>query len=312
MISASAVRASVAATAVTAALALAPAAVRSDAGPQHPGTAQSVAGRGQASYLAAAGGYRDLPAPLPHAAARPSAAPGGAEIGSVGSLNWSGYAVSKRRVTFQSVKATFFVPYLNCVKSPGRTMSSAWAGLDGFAGRSRSVEQAGIAADCSATGKASYAAWFEMFPLPQSIVPIGIHGGDSITVQIAYKPSDRLFNLKLTDNTRGDRFARYRKCPRVKVAGNRLRCLRSSAEVIAEAPAALSHGHLVIEHLSDYGAISFAAIQIVDGKGKPGGVLSSRWSATKITQVRSPSGPLVARPTPIQLNMFDSYWLRER
>ena len=233
--------------------------------------------------------------------------PGGSEIGSVGSLNWSGYAVSKPKVTFRSVQATFFVPYLNCVKSPGRTMSSAWAGLDGFAGRSHSVEQAGIAADCSATGKASYAAWFEMFPLPQSIVPISIGGGDSVTVQVAYKPTDKVFSLKLIDNTRGDRFARYRKCPHRK----RLRCARGSAEVIAEAPATVSHGHVVIDHLSDYGAISFAAIQIVDSTGMHGGLLSSRWDATKIIQERSPSGPLVARPTPIQLDMFDSYWLRE-
>ncbi len=304
MISASAVCAVVAATAATGAFALAPVAVGSAVDSER--ALQSSAG-----VTALGGGYPDLPASLPRPAAMPSAAPGGAEIGSAGSLNWSGYAVSKRKVTFQSVKATFFVPYLNCVKSPGQSMSSEWAGLDGFVGRSRSVEQAGIAADCSATGKASYAAWFEMFPLPQSIVPIRIHGGDSVTVQVAYKASDKVFSLKLTDNTRGDRFARYRKCPVVRVGGKRLRCLRGSAEVIAEAPATVRHGHLVIDHLSDYGAISFAAIQIADDKGKRGGIVSPRWNATKITQVRSPTGPLLARPTPIQLNMFDSYWLRE-
>jgi hypothetical protein len=296
MISTSAISA-VAATAATAALMLAPATV--------------VAPRSAAGPLSAApppitlGGYPDLPAPLP--GARPSARSGQGEIGSVGSLNWSGYAVSKRKGTFRSVQVTFFVPYLNCAKSPGRTMASAWAGLDGFVGRSHSVEQAGIAADCSTTGKASYAAWFEMFPLPQSIVRISIRGGDSVTVQVAYKPSDKVFSLKLIDNTRGDRFARFRKCPR----GTRLGCARGSAEVIAEAPATVSHGHVVIDHLSDYGAISFAAIQIVDSTGTHGGLLSSHWDASKIIQERSPSGPLVARPTPIQQDMFDCYWLRE-
>jgi hypothetical protein len=251
------------------------------------------------------GGYPDLPAPLP--GARANAGPGGGDIGSVGSLNWSGYAVSKPKVTFRSVQATFFVPYLNCAKSPGRTMSSAWAGLDGFVARSHSVEQAGIAADCSATGRASYKAWFEMFPLPQSIVPISIGGGDSVTVRVAYTPSDKVFSLKLVDNTRGDRFTRYRRCPHRKF----LRCARGSAEVIVEAPATVSHGHVMIDHLSDYGAISFAGIQIIDGAGRRAGLLSPRWDATKIVQERSPSGPLVARPTPIQLGLFDSYWLRE-
>jgi Peptidase A4 family len=311
----------VAATAAMAALVLAPITVnatRSAAGPPSTAGHRSAAGprsaadprfaagpRSAAQPLSTLSSYPDLPAPLP--GTRPSARPGGGEIASVGSLNWSGYAVNKRRASFRSVKATFFVPYLNCIKSPGRTMSSAWAGLDGFVGASHSVEQAGIAANCSATGKASYAAWFEMFPLPQAIVPISIRGGDSITVQVAYKPSDRVFSLKLVDNTRGDRFARYRKCP----LGKRLRCARGSAEVIAEAPATVAHGHVVIDHLADYGAISFAAIQIVNGTGRRGGLLSSRWDTTKIIQERSPSGPLVARPTPIQLNMFDSYWLRE-
>jgi hypothetical protein len=68
---------------------------------------------------------------------------------------------------------------------------------------------------------------------------------------------------------------------------------------------------VVIDHLSDYGAISFAAIQIVDSTGTHGSLLSSHWDVSKIIQERSPSGPLVARPTPIQLDMFDCYWLRE-
>ena len=67
----------------------------------------------------------------------------------------------------------------------------------------------------------------------------------------------------------------------------------------------------MIGHLADYGAISFAGIQIIDDEGSRGAILSRHWSATKITQVRSPSGPVLARPTPIQLNMFDSYWFRE-
>ncbi len=284
MISASAVRATVAAMAATAALAIGPATVGGAGGWQ----SASPAG-GHARAAAPGGSYPDLPASLAGPAARPNVTPGGIEIGSAGSLNWSGYAVSKRKVTFDSIKATFFVPYLNCAKSPGQAMSSEWAGLDGFVGRSRSVEQVGIAADCSARGRASYAAWFEMFPLPQSIVPIGIHGGDSVTVSVAYKPSDNVFSLKLTDNTRGDRFARYRKCPAVKVARKPLRCVRGSAEVIAEAPATISHGHLVISHLADYGAVSFAAIQIIDDKHKRGGIVSARWNATKIIQERAPA-----------------------
>ena len=259
-------------------------------------------------------GYPDLPARLPAALSAgqrtPTANAAVRNIGSAGSLNWSGYAVT-RRGTFGSVQATFFVPYLNCAKSPGQTMSSEWAGLDGFVGSAQSVEQVGIAADCSATGRASYFAWSEMFPFAQISAPISVLAGDSVTAQVSYNPASGRFRLALSDNTRGERFVRYRRCPDVHVGGKRLRCARNSAEVIAEAPATGSGKHVVIDHLSDYGAISFAYISIVDGAGRHGGLVSAHWAATKIIQLRSSSGPILARPTQVQLNIFDSYWLRE-
>src|SRR5258708_7445518 len=107
----------VAATAAMAAFVLAPTAVnaaRSAAGQRSVAGQGPVAGpRSAAPPLSTLSSYPDLPAPLP--GARPNARPGGGEIGSVGSLNWSGYAVRKRKATFRSIQATFFVPYLNCL-----------------------------------------------------------------------------------------------------------------------------------------------------------------------------------------------------
>lgn len=293
----------------TATLLLAPLCAHPAARPQQAGPVRAARQQG------GLGSYPDLAVALPRraslAAAPPPAAPDGAQIGSAGSLNWSGYAMNRHKVAFSSVSATFFVPFLNCVKSPGVTLSSAWAGLDGFVGRPDSVEQVGIAANCSATGKASYSAWFEMFPRPETSIPASIHAGDSVTVQVAFRPSDQVFSLKLTDNTRGEHFARYRRCPDVRAGGRRVRCPRNSAEVIAEAPATSTGKRVIIAHLSDYGAISFAGVSIIDGAGKGGGIVSAHWNATKIIQVRSSAGPVIARPTPVQLAMFDSYWLRE-
>jgi Peptidase A4 family len=260
-------------------------------------------------------GYPDMPVRLPgwlSESAHPArAAPAIANIGSVGSLNWSGYAINRPGVTFRSVTATFFVPYLNCAKSPGQTMSSEWAGFDGYVGHPQSVEQVGIGADCSATGKASYFAWYEMFPEAQVKASASILAGDSVTVQVSFNPGTGRFRLALTDNTRGEHFERYRRCPAIKISGTKLACLRNSAEVIAEAPATTAGQHVVIDHLSDFGAISFASVSVVDAAGKRGGIVSPLWATTKITQLRSANGSIIAQPTSIAQDMFDTYWLRE-
>ena len=232
-------------------------------------------------------------------------------IRQAGSLNWAGYAVSRRGVTFRAVTATFFVPYLNCAKSPGVTLSSAWAGLDGFTATSQTVEQTGIAANCSAGGSASYFGWFEMFPNAETKIAMRLHPGDSVTATVSFNSGRGQFQLRLTDNTRGEHFARYLRCPGVKISGKKVRCGRTSAEVIAEAPATGTSQHTVLAPLSDYGAISFARIAIADSTGHRGGIVSRHWTATRITQVRGPHGPILALPTAVAGDMFSDYWQRE-
>jgi len=150
-----------------------------------------------------------------------------------------------------------------------------------------------------------------MFPYPQRKLAMKIHAGDSVTVQVSYNPASKVFRLSLTDHTRGEHVTRLRQCPNVKVSGKQVTCPRSSAEVIAEAPATKSGQDLVISPLSDYGAISFADISVTDGAGMHGGIISSRWAATKIIQVSASAGPVLARPTSVQADMFDTYWLGE-
>jgi hypothetical protein len=258
-------------------------------------------------------GYPIMPASLPGPAAgqagSQAATPVVRNITTVGSLNWAGYAVSGRRTSFRAIRATFFIPYLDCAKSPGATLSSHWVGFDGFIAGAESVEQAGVAADCSASGRPSYYAWFEMFPLAEARAKISVRAGDSITAAVSYDPADRNFRLSLTDNTRGERFAVQRKCPDVKVRKRQLSCPRNSAEAISEAPATGTSQHVVLAHLSDYGAMSFDGISITDGAGKSGSLVSSRWGTAKIIQLRSSGGPVEALSTPTQAAMFDTYWL---
>jgi Peptidase A4 family len=245
------------------------------------------------------------------AAAAAAAEPAISSITSLGSLNWAGYAVSRSGVRFNSIQATFFVPYLTCSKALGQTLSSDWVGLDGFVGKPDSVEQGGVGADCSAAGKASYYAWWETFPKAETKAALSVKPGDSITATVSYSTARKDFRITLTDNTRGGRFSVTRGCPAVKVGKKAVTCPRNSAEVISEAPATgTSAGKVVIARLSDYDAVSFGAIAIADASGQRGSLVSGHWNTTKIIQLRS-SGAIAALPTSTQAATFVNYWLRE-
>ncbi len=247
---------------------------------------------------------------LPHMLARAAAEPAVSSISSLGSLNWAGYAVSGRDLRFSVVQATFFVPYLTCAKAIGQTLSSDWVGFDGFVGKPDSVEQGGIGADCTAAGKATYYAWWETYPEPETRAALSVRPGDSVTAVVSYNTKHKDFRIMLVDNTRGGRFSVTRGCPAVKIDKRTVTCPRNSAEVISEAPATgTSAGKLAIARLSDYDAVSFVGVAITDASGQRGTLVSAHWSTTKIIQLRS-SGAIVALPTATEAATFDNYWLR--
>jgi hypothetical protein len=242
------------------------------------------------------------PAPQPMIPAPPPGGPAGtsaAMIDTVFSHNWAGYAVHRSGVKFRAIKATFFVPFMNCAVTPGNTFpgnfSSHWVGLDGFS--SQTVEQDGIEADCTG-GSPHYDAWHEVFPRPEQPVSMKIRAGDSITASVRYSKSTRKYRLEVRDNTNGKHFTVHQRC-----AGSA--CVRSSAEAISEAPSD-SNGILP---LADYGASSFAAVSITNGSGRTGGLKSRHWSHSKIIQVGTSSGGIIASPTALHDRSFNVYWL---
>jgi hypothetical protein len=224
---------------------------------------------------------------------------------SADSLNSAGYAASRGGTRFRLVRATFFVPYLNCALSKG-AFSDEWVGLGGFVGKSVTVQQVGIQADCDSAGRGAYRAWRDMYPNPEIFPRLRIRAGDSVTASVFYDATTNMFDLSLTDNTTGGRFSVSRGCP----AGRT--CPASSAEIISSAPTRGSGRHLVVKPLADYGAVSYAAIAITDRSGQRSGLRSAFWGATRIIQTEG-SAPfrVVSRPTQIQANTFDTYWSRE-
>lgn len=251
-------------------------------------------------------GHRGLavrPVLLPRAGGEIAAAqPAGA---SADSLNSSGYAVSRPGTRFRLVRATFFVPYLNCALSKGAS-SDEWVGLGGFVGKSVTVQQDGIQANCTPQGRSTYKAWFDMYPRPEVLSRIRVRGGDSVTASVYYDATTNNFRLSLVNNTTGGRFSVTRRCP----AG--MTCPAHSAEILSSAPTHGSGRHLVVKPLADYGAVSYAAIAITDRDGQRGGLRSAFWGATRVIQTEADSPFLViSRPTQTEADTFDTYWSRE-
>ena len=212
------------------------------------------------------------------------------------SLNWAGYAGNRAGTTFRYVRAAFQVPYLDCATAT-KSYSSHWVGLDGLG--SATVEQVGIEADC-AGATPRYYAWYEMYPKPVSVA-FKVRAGHAIQASVTYKRSARKFALMLRDTTSGRHFARTLKCA-AKV------CLRSSAEVISEAPSSTSGGILP---LANYRAASYSSITLTTSRGHRSGLTSRFWKTFQVVGVGESSRKLAAQPTALfRGQAFSVYWFR--
>ena len=215
----------------------------------------------------------------------------------VRSLNWAGYAAARAGTAFRSVRAAFFVPYVDCTSTPG-AYSSHWAGLDGLG--SSSVEQVGVAAGCAGS-RPQYYAWYEMYPKPVSGV-FAVNAGNAIVVSVYYLAQHRRFVLTLRDLTTGRHFSRSEKCAAKA-------CTRSSAEVISEAPSDTSGNILP---LANYRAASFSGVTVTSAAGHRSGLVSRWWSTYQIIGVGQSSRQVTQQPTSLLRGQaFTNYWRRE-
>jgi len=175
------------------------------------------------------------------------------------STNWSGYAVTGTSGAFATVSSSWTQPTLNCTAVSGSTYSAYWVGLDGFS--DQTVEQIGTEANC-VNNRASYSAWYEMYPSNPYEVSVGlaINPSNQIKAIVNYNPpaatttifrgrtrtvtTAASYTLTLTNNTTGKSFSTS--------ISSRQTYARSSAEVITEAP--YNNGILP---LADYGTANY-------------------------------------------------------
>jgi len=175
-------------------------------------------------------------------------APGGSGLQST---NWSGYALTGSALGFHQVSASWTVPVPDCGSSA--TASATWAGIGGLLSSDPTLIQAGTEQDCNG-GSASYYAWWEGYPAPSEDIRSSgnypVHGGDQVNVAID-STALVVWNISIHDLTAGWTYTNT--TPFVAVG--------ESAEWIEEAPLEVGSGAAAQASLSDFGIVSFSALE---------------------------------------------------
>jgi hypothetical protein len=204
------------------------------------------------------------------------------------SSNWAGYVAlpSKAARAFSSTSGTWTEPKVSCTAGK-ETFSAVWAGLGGYDERSDALEQIGTEANCSRSGHASYAGWWEIIPAAPVKIALAVNPGDEITASVTVRAHD--ITLGLRDLSTGARFATTRRVSRIDV---------SSAEWIVEAPSlCVSSTSCETMPLTNFGSVQFATAS-ASAAGHTGAIINPAWSslAMELRQASITRGRRFGRP----------------
>ncbi len=198
------------------------------------------------------------------------------------STNWAGYAVTSPDTTtpmsFSSVTGTWTQTTATCGAADANAASAAWVGLGGYSLTSLAVEQIGTDADCTANGKGSYYAWYELVPAPPVNLTMKIRPGDVITGSVNVDGNSVV--VQLINRTRHVRFTKRATMPQPDT---------SSAEWIAEAPSSCTGVTCNPLPLANFGSVTFSRIATI-GNGHPGTLLDPAWTAVPLQLVPDGTG----------------------
>jgi peptidase A4-like protein len=190
------------------------------------------------------------------------------------SENWSGYVSGTGQPTqFKSVSGSWVVPTAKCTAASQPTFSAFWIGLGG-AGNTQALEQTGTESNCTASGSASYYAWYELVPKAPVRVDLPVSPGDHISSKVTVEGTS--VSIWLSNETTGQTFSKTLTMSNPDV---------SSAEWVAEAPSQCdgSVSNCTPLPLTDFGTMQFTSASATDTAGHTGPISDPEWAATAVT-----------------------------
>jgi peptidase A4-like protein len=221
---------------------------------------------------------------------------------SVISPNWSGYVVTGRpgsRVSYSSATGTWQEPTVSCARGDRGAFSTIAVGLGGYGGDRQSAEQVGADANCGASGKPAYYAWFDLAPYPSHTIPHKVSPGDTLTATVSIIGTARppLVEVQVTNVTRGWSFTRqiswvsagqFIVAPGEQNAGGQSAPASASAEWLVEAPSSCHRLVCAPASLANFSSVAMTKVSAV-ANGATGTLADPHW---KVTRLRLAPGPV--------------------
>lgn len=207
------------------------------------------------------------------------------------SNNWSGYNIGAAYpgepagVKFTAVSGEWTVPAATQHTTGQAENSATWLGIGGGCVTSNcdvtdnTLIQAGTEQDVSATGQASYSAWFEIIPEPQTTVSLQVSPGNTITVSIAQTSTPGIWSIVIDNVTTGQQFS----TTTAYTSG------MDTAEWIEETPLIIGTGGTGLAAMPNLGTVGFTGATL--NGSAPG------FQTDEEIQLASSSGTVIATPS---------------
>jgi len=202
-----------------------------------------------------------------------------ADVQQASSGNWSGYVAGgssdSSGTHFKSVTGSWVAPTANCTNAAGSgaTYSAFWVGLGG-AGQTQALEQAGTETNCSASGQASYYAWYELVPAAPVRLSLAVNAGDHVSTRVTVEGTT--VDVSVSNESTGQSFSKQLTMSNPDV---------SSAEWIAEAPSSCdsSLGNCTPLPLTNFGTVDFTSSSATTSDGQTGSISDPNRSAAAVS-----------------------------
>lgn len=207
------------------------------------------------------------------------------------SNNWSGYNIGAAYpgeptgVEFTAVSGEWTVPTATQHTTGQAENSSTWVGIGGGCVTNNcqvtdnTLIQAGTEQDVSATGQASYSAWWEIIPEPQTSVSLQVSPGDTITVSIAQTSTPGIWSVVIDNVTTGRQFS----------TTTAYSSSMDTAEWIEETPLLIGTGGTGLAAMPNLGTVGFTGATL--NGSAPG------FQTGDEIQLASSSGTVIATPS---------------
>lgn len=142
----------------------------------------------------------------------------GPGVNTTQSSNWSGYNIGAdypqvaAGTTFTSVSGQWTVPSATQHTAGQAENSATWVGIgggcvtDNCAVTDNTLIQAGTEQDVSASGQASYDAWWEIIPEPETMVSLPVTAGNAVQVTISETTIPGQWSILIDNLTTGQKF----------------------------------------------------------------------------------------------------------